>query len=388
VGAAFLVKQVAALHGLVYVIAVLLVRGGLVDSNPGLSLRAKFVDLSALALGFGSTLLLAAGVLWLQGAGSSAWEDIVTYGSALATIKVPEPHAPSKLIRWFTGNADPEGILPPPFGKTQYLVWWGTGSWPVWVAAVPCLAWLAEGSWSSRTSRLVVAFTLCCWVQVALPGLFWQHYYLLPTPGLALVVSSVIVASVSMVFGSFRPLRIGRILIGLIVALVLTDCVVATTWLQVRDYLMVSPEALTTRFKGGRQWVVLRAMGRELARRSAAWEQPTLYVWGWQSPLFIYSGLDGPSRHFFADPLLEDYAKGFHRGDPRVEPRVKRIIEDLIANPPSMTLVAYPPFPELLRFLQAHSTLVRVDAMGETLPIYVDRSGLVKFEAIGRSAGR
>ena len=119
--------------------------------------------------------------------------------------------------------------------------------------------------------------------------------------------------------------------------------------LQVRDYLLVAPEDLTSRFKGGYQWVVLRSMGREIARRSSAFDRPSLYVWGWQSPLVLYSGLDGPTRHFFADPLLEDYSKGFHRDDPRVRPRVERIIRDLEANPPSMALVAYPPFPELAK---------------------------------------
>src|SRR6185312_13948039 len=151
---------------------------------------------------------------------------------------------------------------------------------------------------------------------------------------------------------------------------------------------MVSPEDLTSRFKGGRQWVVLRAMGRELARRSKAWEDPTLYVWGWQSPLFIYSGLDSPTRHFFADPLLEDYARGHHRDDPRVRPRVERIIRNLEARPPSMALVAYPPFPELRRFLEAHAIPTKVGVLGETMPLWVDRDGFVRFEAIGRSDGR
>jgi len=40
--------------------------------------------------------------------------------------------------------------------------------------------------------------------------------------------------------------------------------------------------------------------------------EPRLFVWGWQSPLFFYSGLDGTSRHFFADNLIKwhrDYIK-------------------------------------------------------------------------------
>ena len=144
VGAASLVKQVAALHGPVYALALLLVDRG--PAPPGATFasrwRSKVADLLALAAGFATTWALAVGVLWLQGAGSAAYEDIVRYGSALATLKVPDPNAPPKLVRWITGNADPQGVLPPPFGLTLYLVWWGTGSWPLWLAAIPSTAWL------------------------------------------------------------------------------------------------------------------------------------------------------------------------------------------------------------------------------------------------------
>jgi hypothetical protein len=145
---------------------------------------------------------------------------------------------------------------------------------------------------------------------------------------------------------------------------------------------MVSPEDLTSRFKGGRQWVVLRAMGRELGRRANVWDNPILYNWGWQSPLFVYSGLDGPTRHFFADPLLEDYSKGYHRDDPRVRLRVERIMRDLEAHPPSMTLVAYTPFPELRRFLDSRTIQTKIKVVNEVMPVWVDREHYVRFEAM------
>ena len=113
VALASLVKQVAALHGLIYVLAVLFLdRSDPTDLSYARKLGSKLADLVALAAGFLSTWGLAVGVLWVQGAGPSAFEDIVTYGSALATIKVPDTHAPSKFIRWFAGNADPDGVLP------------------------------------------------------------------------------------------------------------------------------------------------------------------------------------------------------------------------------------------------------------------------------------
>ena len=59
-------------------------------------------------------------------AGAAAYDDIFHYGRALATDTLPEPNAPPGFIRWITGNADPTGRLPWPFGTTNYLVWWGT----------------------------------------------------------------------------------------------------------------------------------------------------------------------------------------------------------------------------------------------------------------------
>ena len=374
VGLASLVKQVAAIEGIVFATALVLVdRVEAADRTFAGRAGAKLGDLLALAGGFAMAWGLAVGVLWLQGAGPSAFEDIVTYGSALATIKVPEPHAPSKLVRWFAGNADPKGVLPPPFGETRYLVWWGTGSWPLWLVAVPATARLLLGRESGRAGRLVAAWTLASWVEVALPGLFWAHYYLLPTPGVALVVA----VALGEALASLRPIRPAR----LVVAMALLSAIGWTARLQVRDYLLVPPEELTSRFKGGRQWVVLRAMGRELKRRSTAFDHPSLYVWGWQSPLFFYSGLDGPTRYFFADPLLEDYAKGFHRDDPRVRPRAERIVGDLEAHPPSMALVAYPPYPELRRVLESRMIRTRVEALGEALPLWVDRADYARFES-------
>jgi 4-amino-4-deoxy-L-arabinose transferase-like glycosyltransferase len=387
VALATLVKQVAALHGLIYVLAVIFLDrvepAGIPFSK---RLGSKLADLAALAVGFASTLTLAVAVLWLQGAGPSAFEDIVTYGSALATIKVPDAHAPSKLVRWFTGNASPEGVLPPPFGLTKYLVWWGTGSWPLWLAAIPSTAWLLFARGAGGIRRLVAGWTLSSWVQVALPGLFWQHYYLLPTPSVALVVAVALADALRWVGESWRTSRMGGLLVGWVVGLVLFTSVVSTAVLQVRDYLLVAPEDLTSRFKGGYQWVVLRAMGREIARRSKAWDdRPSLYIWGIQSPLLLYSGLDSPTRHFFVDPLLEDYSRGYHRDDPRVRPRVERILRDLETHPPSMTVVAYPPFPELQKFLKARSIQTKLEVQRQTLPLWVDREHYARFAATAGS---
>src|SRR5205085_7771807 len=121
-----------------------------------------------------------------------------------------------------------------------------------------------------------------------------------------------------------------------------------TLLIQAHDYLGVAPEQLTIRYKGGRQWVVLRELGRDLARRATIWDQPCLYVWGWQSPLYFYARLDSPTRHFFVDNLLRDQADRAH---PLIQPRTEEIMATLRRKPPELILAAYSPFQALRAFL-------------------------------------
>ena len=385
-----LVKQVAAVNGLVFGLALLFAW----PPKGEVRWRAILNDGIALASGLVVPCLLSAAILVAQGAGRDAWEDVVGYGSALATIKVPDAGAPSRWVRWITGNADPSGRLPPPFGRTNYLVWWGMGSWPIWLAAVPATLWLLlrpGRSLAQARDRIVAAWTVAAWVEVALPGLFWQHYYLLPTPGLALVVALASVDAARSVIASVRSRRLGRFLVSGPATIALCAAIGWTVRLQVRDYLLVPPEEITSRYKGGAQWVALRTLGRELGRRSTAWSggPPSLYIWGWQSPLHFYSGLDSPTRHFFADPLLEDYSRGFHRDDPRVRPRVDRIARDLEAHPPGLILVARPPFDELRRYLvdrgyrRSTATGLNVNSP-DAIGLWVDRDHFAAFERMAR----
>jgi 4-amino-4-deoxy-L-arabinose transferase-like glycosyltransferase len=339
-GAACLVKQVAIVHLPVYVGAVL------VTSGIGRSVKTRLADIVALGIGFAAVWGLAACILLLQGAGSAAFDDIVRYGGALATDTPPEPHAPPFLVRWITGNADPDGRLPWPFGATEYLVWWGAGTWPLWLAAIPCVGWMLVSPESSASRRLTAACTVSAWVQVALPGLFWQHYYLLPMPGLCVCVAVALAAASSTVFDrSARGIQVG---FAGVAATSLVAAVVMTGVIQVRSYLLVPPEQLTINYKGGRQWVALRSLGHELARRTSNWRDPHLFVWGWQSPLFFYGRFDGVSPHFFADPLLKAHAQDDH---PLIRPRIDRIMTDLRAHKPELVFCGDPPFPELRTWL-------------------------------------
>jgi 4-amino-4-deoxy-L-arabinose transferase-like glycosyltransferase len=364
VGAAALVKQVAIVPALVFAMALAMHAAG--RERGARSKTAHGVcNLLAFALGIGLVLSLAGAVLAAQGAGHAAFEDIFRYGRALATDTLPDPNAPSGLIRWITGNADPQGRLPWPFGATDYLVWWGQGSWPILVASIPALLAMLFGAGTTAARRLVAGWTLAGWAQVILPGLYWPHYYLLPIAGVAISVALWFTDAVSAVIRTFRrdePERLDttgrssrprRQTIGAAActAVVLFVAIGGELYLQIRDYLLVSPEELTIRYKGGRQWVVLRAMGRELTRRSTIWSHPHLYIWGWQSPLHFYSQLDGPTRHFFVDNLLRDQADRSH---PLISRRTEEIVADLRRRPPELIFTGYRPFRALREFLAEH----------------------------------
>jgi hypothetical protein len=65
--------------------------------------------------------------------------------------------------------------------------------------------------------------------------------------------------------------------------------------------------------------------------------------------LFIYAGMDGMTRHLFANALLTAHAESNH---PVVAPRLAEIIRDLRARPPALILAGNPPFPALREFLR------------------------------------
>jgi 4-amino-4-deoxy-L-arabinose transferase-like glycosyltransferase len=360
-GAATLVKQVAIAPVIVFV-AALAWRACTQEVGRRRKTLRCLLDIVSLGLGLVSIMAVAAAILIVRGAGSAAYLDIFQYGSALATDTLPEANAPSAAIRWITGNADPKGQLPWPFGTTDWLVWWGTGSWPLWLVAIPALAYLFGGPGATPARRLVACWTLAAWTQVALPGLYWQHYYLLPIAGLAITVAicwtdAASILGVALGLRASTPLnpnhgrkhsRPQAILVAAAATVLLLIGIGATVFLQVRDYLLVPPQELTIRYKGGRQWVVLRELGRDIARRTTNWDHRRLYVWGWQSPLHFYARLDSPTRHFFVDNLLRDQADRDH---PLIALRTQEIITALNRQPPELIFAGYPPFRALYRFL-------------------------------------
>ncbi len=384
-GLAVLVKQIAIVHAMVFVPAILL-RAWLPDpARPGRWVRG-LLDVLMFGLGVALVVGIAMSIVLVQGAGHAAYEDIILQGRALTTDTLPEPNAPPWPIRWLTGNADPNGRLPWPFGETNYLVWWGSGSWPLWLASVPALSYLIFGKPADARRRLAAGWTCAAWLQVALPGLYWQHYYLLPIPGVAIAVAILMADSASVLARRFRSgsrtavrgrSTRGRLIIATASSVALLAAIGGTLFIQARDYLGVAPEQLTVRYKGGGQWVVLRALGRDLARRATIWTHPHLLVWGWQSPLHFYSRLDSPTRHFFVNNLLRDQADRDH---PLVRAQTEEILATLRRNPPELIFAGYAPFRALHAFL-------RESYLPSRLVLHDDRTGIglwIRNDGYGR----
>jgi len=90
-------------------------------------------------------------------------------------------------------------------------------------------------------------------------------------------------------------------------------------------------------------------LGRELKDRTENWQpRPTLEVWGWQSPLLFYSGLNAPDRYFFTDPLAKSNIGSNH---PLTRPRIERLAKSLKSKRPELIFCGDVPFPELKAML-------------------------------------
>lgn len=349
VGAASLVKQVAVLPIVLLAIALMLRSS---SDNRRRPISTRLVDVASLFAGFAMAWAVAMGVLLIQSAGAAAYEDIVRYGGAMATDTPADPLQYSFFVRGIVGNTDPQGILPWPFGKTQGRAWWAAGCWPLWGVSLVATGWAV----ASRRSLLRLAgwWTIAAWVEVAMPRLFWQHYYLVPLPGVAIVVGSLFQSAA----GGRRPRDV-------MIAIVVLIAMASTIAIQVRDYLFVKPGDATTRTKGGGQWVVLREVGRELKRRTKTWDAPHLTVWGIQSPVMFYSGLDGTTRQVFTDPLIAAFPNGGH---PQVDPRLDRTLADLRGRRPELIFLGARPFPALAKLLREGYVNVPFAIRGWVLP--------------------
>lgn len=371
IGLATTVKQVCLL-GLVPV-AVQLYR----DDSRFKSWVRNCIVLSA---GFCIPILACILVLVAQGAAVAAMTDVVEYSRSLASLTPPDANAPPGLYRWLTGNSDPRnGRLPWPFGRTDWLVWWGTGSWPIQIVSlIASIIFISK--WKKNASRPGIFFAmywLSCWLMVVLPGLYWQHYYMLLAPACSLLAGSALgrcvdVARISIGFSA--KFKSAVAMSGIFIAICLT------TGIQIKDYLQVPAEKLTVQYKGGAQWVSLRLLSEDFNKRIVDWSpRPHLEVWGWQSPLLFYTGLDAPNRYFFTDPLMKAYAK---TGLPVIQPRLEELTRVLNEQPPELIFCGDPPYPQLKQLIDRDyivSSIVGSSPEGQGL--YVRRDKYAAFHS-------
>jgi 4-amino-4-deoxy-L-arabinose transferase-like glycosyltransferase len=349
VAGACLVRQVAVTHLIIYGSWVVIRR----VEAPATG-RQRLRDMAALLGGFGAVAGAVVVVLAVQGALPDAYHDCVRYAAFQAAEAPRSVEAPPYLVRWIVGEIDErDGRLPWPFGDSDRVRWWGAGLWPIWLALPLALAVLALVR-PSGPRRLVVAWTLSAAVQVALPGLFWQHYYLLLAPGAALAYGALTGEACRRASEALDGSDPPRFYAWATAATALAAILVASGFALARSYLLTSADRLQPVFKGGSAWPQLREIGREIGHRAAAtWTDPKLFVWGWQSPIAFYSGLEGASREVFTDPLLEVKART-DPDHPLIRPRLDRIIADLKGRPPEVVFVGITPFAELQTFLDAH----------------------------------
>ena len=131
--------------------------------------------------------------------------------------------------------------------------------------------------------------------------------------------------------------------------IVFSLAIVLTARIQWLDYFEVPAESLTSKYKGGAQWISLRNLGEDIRRRTQEWEtSPILEVWGWQSPLLFYSGLDAPDRYFFTDPLAK---ANIGKDHPSVRPRIEALTANLKSKRPELIFCGDIPFAELKSML-------------------------------------
>ena len=377
VSAGALTRQVAVLPLLVYTLA-LLVPGPLAKTPRRFSTLAR--EIFVLWAGFVVLGLIILAWIWRNGVFGAMVENVILGGAALVSDTRPPSNAPPAWMRWLTGNSDPAtGAVPWPFGRTNYLVWWGCGSWPLWLAGVLALVFALRGDF---TRRLIAVWTLSACMQVVLPQQYWAHYYLLPTPGVALLVAILASDLCSAAKNNLGVTTWSWFVWRSVLLIGLTVAIGATTYLQVRDYLLVPSEQLAIRYKGGAQWVRLRQIGRELAGRTEVLSNKFLLVWGWQSPLYFYSGLDSPSRHFFTNDLLKTQATGNHS---LVSRWIAEIVKDIDRYNPGLIFTGYPPFPALEQRLKSRYQTSRV--VPEAPALWVLKSEAVQFEKAGLKRG-
>lgn len=256
------------------------------------------------------------------------------------------------------------------FGRFE-TSWWAAGSWPlIALAIVGCLNALRLRKF--QVLAALIGWQTMCVLEVFIPGLYWQHYYLILTPGFALLASLVAIDADEVASnGLLRKVR--RFVLPAVT-------LIALVYLQSVHYLLLTPEEIMRKNKNGEQWVYLREIGREMGMqldKIGLGDEP-IFVWGYQSPLYIYTGKRAPTAKMFMDNLQYKYLDQPH---PLIDPLRNEIIIDLHESPPAIIFVGAEPFAQLRQLLEQRYVPAN---SREALEAYDDRGIFLRPDVLAR----
>lgn len=348
--------------------------------------KGRGAIMSTLCLVGGALLpwALCAAFCWWQGGLAQFFEAVFVYApevSRVASEDVLQRVAfsqPASLPLSPAVAAVTGGLSDRPFlylmlfllGNPLANAWWAAGIWPLLLLLLVSFTRCTLPG-TSGLAKLFFGWVLATVVAIVWPGLFWQHYYMLLVP-VASIGAALETGWIPRYWSAVRQLALPRRALWRLYCIATVVAVLVLCANQYRYYLKRSPEQITSLYKGGRQWVALRKTAQGL--RKGFGSRRTLFVWGWQSPLYLYTNWPAPTPYFFTDPLLQKFVDRSH---PLADQRKRRILADLTARPPDVVFVGEKPFPELTRFLRNRYLAVTDAHDGRGL--FVHRSVLLQY---------
>ncbi len=221
-------------------------------------------------------------------------------------------------------------------------------AWPLWLAAVPALAWLALEVLRRRRrdAAAIVLLAAANYAAVCLPAQFWPHYYHLMIPSLVVAVA---VAAERLWSANYMALSNGRARR----AAGATLLVALAAWLavtQYRHYLSQPPFGITVQRYNSRDFWG-RAHGENIARVTDP--EDNIFVYGNEASFYYYARRPCASRFTMITALRSGYAGH--------EARRRILLEEIRTRRPRLILVVLgeEAFPAWADFLPT-----RYDAVG------------------------
>jgi 4-amino-4-deoxy-L-arabinose transferase-like glycosyltransferase len=356
-GCAAAIKQVAIVFFAAFAIWLWIVR-----ARGGFGGRAFMRSLAALVAGASIPWLVCLTFVAGQRVLAESYNAVFVYAPALATdaaAKLRQEFIQTEVLRISQQHPGLGRLLAEqPWllsnwlfltGNPQATAWWGAGIWPLLVLSGGGGIYLIVRK--RRPTALVLGYTGAACLAICWPGLFWQHYYMLLLPGVVLLTglaAAGLVSDIAEVAGSVGARSRVRGIIGVSALAGAAAVALVLFFVQWREYIRLTPEEITTRHKGGQQWVALREVATRLRLLPGLGPDPRIFIWGVQSPLHVYSQMDSVTPYFFTDPLMQQRSIDH----PLAEAHQHRILADLQANKPLFVFIGERPFPALEQFVE------------------------------------